>query len=187
HCKDYAQAMRDYAACTLQQVEHAASDHVISKEDLADTRRGSICARTLFMLSAFGQDLVIPSTVLAHSTTKKLEALSIDIVVIHNDLVSYAKEVNEGVEHNRILNLQKQDMTFQDARDHLLDQAQDAIAKLFDDDNIVESQCLRSQESVGSPSQCVEFKEYVNILRLIPRVNLHWSFICRRFVLEDGS
>ncbi|KAK5711098.1 hypothetical protein LTR17_018555 [Elasticomyces elasticus] len=187
HCTHYAQAMHDYAAWTLEQVEHAASGHVISPGDLAKARRGSICVKTLFALAAFGQNIVIPSAVQDHDSIKRLEALSIDIVVIHNDLVSYTKEKNEGVEHNGIINLQKSGMPFQDACNGLLRKAQDLTNELFFVFKNENRLTKNEQQHAEFLSRNPEFRDYVELLRLVPQVNLHWSFMCERFRPEGCS
>ncbi|KAK3618185.1 hypothetical protein LTR56_024817 [Elasticomyces elasticus] len=179
--------MRDYTRRTLEQVKHAAFGQVISQKALAKARRGSICVKTLFALSAFGQNLIVPSLIREDDNIKRLEELSIDIVVIHNDLVSFAKERDEGVEYNPIINLQNMGVKFQNARDRLMDQAQNLIEKLFFEDNKMISQSPERQGHASLLSKHPEVREYVELLRLIPRVNLHWIFVCKRFRLSDRS
>ena len=88
----YTNAMTNYCAGTLRQVQDCSSGHVQQPEDMLATRRSSIGAWPLYALIEYGHELSLPDFVFEHPLIEKIEELGVDFVLVQNDILSYAKE-----------------------------------------------------------------------------------------------
>ncbi|KAJ5724833.1 terpene synthase metal binding domain protein [Penicillium malachiteum] len=75
----------------------------------------------LFALVEYAHGLDIPDAVFDCSSIKEIERIGVDFVVLQNDMLSYCKEEEDGVEHNMVAVCRNAGMSAQAAYDHMGD------------------------------------------------------------------
>lgn len=171
----YAQAMRDYCAGALEQVEQFEVHAAPEVEAMLAMRRKSVCVSTLFALVEFGHQIALPDSVFANPVMAQIETIGIDITLMHNDLLSYRKEESEGVPHNLVAVARMHGMSAQEAFDHIgglitvrHQRLETTIAQLPSWGAVVDREVLR----------------YVQAIKDVVKANLYWTFKSGRFFSE---
>ena len=171
----YAQAMRDYCAGALEQVEQFTVHAAPEVEAMLAMRRKSVCVSTLFALVEFGHHIALPDSVFENPVIAQIETIGIDLTLMHNDLLSYRKEELEGVPHNLVAVSRMHGMSAQEAFDE--------IGELI---------VVRHQRLEGMVAQLpswgalvnLEVVRYVEGIKDVVKANLYWSFKSGRFLSE---
>lgn len=84
----YVASMRQYSLGTLAQVRQAESTRVATFEEVLAQRRQSVCVTPLFALVEFGHKIDLPDEALENAHVRRLKALGVEIILLHNDLLS---------------------------------------------------------------------------------------------------
>jgi hypothetical protein len=130
-------------------------------EEVLAQRRQSVCVTPLFVLVEFGHKIDLPDEAFENAHVHRLEMLGVEIVLLHNDLLSYCKEEEEGVVHNTVAVCRLQGKG-----------AQEAVT------------------FIGTEVSCrmAEFEEAVQKLqgiRDVIKANLWWSLRTERFLSKE--
>jgi hypothetical protein len=119
NCRRFIQALTVCATDVLRQVQDCSIEQVQKPEDLIKLRRNSIGVKPLYAFVEYGHNIELPDYVIQHPLIQEIELLGIDWVLIQNDLISYPKDEEEGVNHNLISSRRLNGMRAQEAYDHL--------------------------------------------------------------------
>jgi hypothetical protein len=87
-------------------------------------RRGTIGAYPAIALAEVALGIDLPAEVLAHESLKECMCISADLVLLVNDVLSYKKDLQLGVDHN-LINLLK-------GQEHSIQQAVDVISSMLE-------------------------------------------------------
>lgn len=168
--------MKQYCEGTLAQVQQATLLGLQHIDVVLLRRRQSVCVLPLFALVEFAHGIDLPNEVHDRDDMRDIRALGVDIVVLHNDLVSYHKEELEGVPHNMIAAYRESGKT-----------AQEAVDLVGLDIEQLSSLLERAIEQVSrweSPWQR-ESMRYVQGVRDVIKANLYWSLHSGRFLTDE--
>ncbi|KAK0894514.1 hypothetical protein LTR02_012248 [Friedmanniomyces endolithicus] len=149
-----------------------------SVEEVFKNRRQSVCVAPLFVLMQLGQRIALPSDIFEDPVLQREQELAIDLILLHNDLLSYPKEEAEGVPHNMVAACRANGMTAQEAVDYIAreidtlhDKLEHAAKELFSH--------YRFHELSGQLHRCACG------IRSVIKANLYWSFWSGRFFTKD--
>lgn len=78
----FADAMADYCAGALMQVEDFSSQKVVAPEEMLERRQLSAGVSPLFSLVEYAHELHIPDYVFVHPAIREVERLGIDFVLM---------------------------------------------------------------------------------------------------------
>ncbi|KAF2237958.1 terpenoid synthase [Viridothelium virens] len=97
----FAASMTSYVEAVMQQVNLQSTAVLTSTiEGLVALRRDSIATTPIYALIEYAYGLELPDEVIKHPSIQKIETIATDMVLIQNDIVSYAKEKALGESHN---------------------------------------------------------------------------------------
>lgn len=168
--------MRQYSSGTLAQVRQAQSGRAATFEQVLAQRRQSVCVTPLFVLVEFGQNIDLPDDAFENAYVRRLEMLGVEITLLHNDLLSYYKEEDEGVMHNTVAVCRLQGMGAQEAVTFVGTEVSCRMAEL--------EEVVRKLEE-SNHGHVDELMRYVQGIRDVIKANLWWSFRTERFLSEQ--
>ncbi|KAK6400434.1 hypothetical protein LTR81_024311 [Elasticomyces elasticus] len=174
----YARGMQEYCCGTIDQVHQHELHKRPSVEEVFKNRRQSVCAAPLFVLMQLGQRIALPSGIFEDPVLQRLQELAIDLVLLHNDLLSYPKEEAGGVSHNIVAACRANDMTAQEAVDYITHEIGTRHDKL---DHAMEEFFFRYRFHELSG----QLHRYACGIRSVIKANLYWSFWSGRFFTND--
>lgn len=93
----YAEAMTEYADSILKSIKTPKSERVLSIEELLAVRRKSSGIAPCFALMEYVSNIRLPTEFFEMPEARKLQEITIDLMLIHHDMLSYLKEEGEGV------------------------------------------------------------------------------------------
>jgi hypothetical protein len=172
----YVESMHKYCVGTLAQVFQTQAARTASFEKVLGQRRQSVCVTPLLTLVELGHKINLPNEAFDNVYVRHLEQLGVEITLLHNDLLSYFKEEEEGVPHNTVMACRLQGMGAQEAMTFVGDEASRRV-KSF------EETVTRFQES--DPIGFSEVVRYVKGIEDVVRANLYWSFKTERFLSKQ--
>ena len=172
----YAIAMKQYCAGTLAQVQQTTLPDLSHVDEVLLRRRQSVCVLPIFALVEFAHDIDLPDEVYEEGPMRDIQALGIDITMLHNDLLSYHKEELEGVPHNIIAAYRGDGRTAQEAVDLV---GADIARRSW-----LLEQAVEKVSSWKTPWQR-ESMRYVQGVKDVIKANLYWSFHSDRFLSDE--
>ncbi|KAJ8120501.1 hypothetical protein ONZ43_g2806 [Nemania bipapillata] len=161
----FANAMADYCAGVLMQVEDLSTHALIPPEKMLERRQLSAGVSPLFSLVEYAHALRVPDYVFEHPSIQEIEQLGIDFVLITNDILSYMKEENEAVPHNMVAVVRMSGLGAQEAFDYIGD--------------MLDSRYERWEKAVSEVPDWGEdvnkdVKRYIQGVADVVRANLYW-------------
>jgi len=172
----YVTSMCQYSSGTLAQVRQAQTSRTATFEKVLAQRRQSVCVTPLFVLVEFGHRIDLLDDAFENANVRRLEALGVEITLLHNDLLSYCKEEEEGVIHNTVAVCRLQGMSAQDAVTFVGTEVSCRMAEF-------EETVRELQKSKYGRAD--ELMRYVQGIRDVIKANLWWSFRTERFLSEQ--
>ncbi|KAK2596069.1 hypothetical protein N8I77_013577 [Diaporthe amygdali] len=141
-------------------------------------RRGTIGVYPAIALAEYGGDIRVPQQVYDHPSLQKIMQISADLVILVNDVLSYRKDLELGVENNLISLLMKRDQF----------SAQQAIDKIGEMTNDCYRQWYLALAGLPSYGERIdrEVTKFVEVCRAMAHGNLYWSFQTGRFLGTEG-
>ncbi|KAI0206676.1 Presilphiperfolan-8-beta-ol synthase [Astrocystis sublimbata] len=161
------------------QVQRFANGEALKSDvdEYLDMRRGTIGAYPAITVSEYGQSINIPEHVFQHPSMQECMRVSADLVLLVNDVLSYRKDLELGVDYNLISILSEQNKTIQEAIDtigalidHCYKRWYIALAEMPSYGEHIDNQVLR----------------FVEVCRYVALGNLHWSFKTGRYLGPEG-
>ena len=168
--------MKQYCAGTLAQVQQTTLPDLSHVDEVLLRRRQSVCVLPLFALVEFAHDIDLPDEVYHEGPIRDIQALGIDITMLHNDLLSYHKEELEGVPHNIIAAYRGDGWTAQ--------KAVDLVGANIERRFLLLEQAVEKVSSWETPWQR-ESMRYVQGIKDVIKANLYWSFHSDRFLSDE--
>lgn len=172
----YIASMRQYSSGTLSQVRQVESTRMATFEEVLVQRRRSVCVTPLFVLVEFGHKIYLPDEAFENAHVHRLEMLGVEIVLLHNDLLSYCKEEEEGVVHNTVAVCRLRGMGAQEAVTFIGTEVSCRMAEF--------EEAVRKLEE-SSWEYADELLRYVQGIRDVIKANLWWSLRTERFLSKE--
>ncbi|KAF7913584.1 hypothetical protein EAE99_010610 [Botrytis elliptica] len=143
-----------------------------------DLRRGTIGAYPAINLSEYGAGVNVPQHVYDHPSLQECMRVSADLVILVNDVLSYRKDLELGVDHNLMSLLME--------RDNL--SAQQAVDKIGDMVNECYRRWYLALAALPSYGEKIDYEvmKFVEICRAVAQGNLYWSFQTGRYLGPEG-
>ncbi|KAM0703982.1 hypothetical protein Q7P35_008988 [Cladosporium inversicolor] len=172
----YVASMRQYSSGTLSQVRQVESTRMATFVEVLAQRRQSVCVTPLFVLVEFGHKIDLPDEAFENAHVHRLEMLGVEIVLLHNDLLSYCKEEEEGVVHNTVAVCRLQGMGAQEAVTFIGTEVSCRMAEF--------EEAVQKLEG-SSWEYANELLRYVQGIRDVIKANLWWSLRTERFLSKE--
>ncbi|KAK7704485.1 Cell wall endo-beta-1,3-glucanase [Diaporthe eres] len=161
------QHKRYFAQLLVQVDQQVGGDNFKRDVDAyMDLRRGTIGGYAAISLSQYGEDINLPQHVYDHPSLQECMTISSDLVVLVNDVLSYRKDLELGVDHNLISLLMERDyLTIQQAFDKIGDMTNECYRRWY--------LALADLPSYGEKIDR-EVMKFVEICRAMAQGNLYW-------------
>ncbi|KAI0393303.1 Presilphiperfolan-8-beta-ol synthase [Xylariaceae sp. FL0594] len=175
----YIEQHKRYFAELITQVWQFARGEVLTSDvdTYIDMRRGTIGAYPAIAVAEYGQGVRLPESVFQHNSLQECMRVSADLVLLVNDLLSYRKDLELGVDYNLISILHHQNRTIQESVDQ--------IGRLIDGCYRRWYTALAELPYYGERIDS-EVLNFVDVCRFVALGNLHWSFKTGRYLGPEG-
>ncbi|KAI1107633.1 Presilphiperfolan-8-beta-ol synthase [Jackrogersella minutella] len=175
----YKEQHKWYFDQLVVQVQQKVRGEALSRDvqTYMHVRRGTIGSYPAIMIAEYCQGIQLPENVHSHDSLQECMRISSELIVLVNDILSYRKDLELGVEHNLISLLMKQGMSLQ--------QAVDKIGTMIDN-------CYKRWYTTLAeiPSYGEEIDRqvllFIEVCRYLALGNLHWSFKTGRYLGLEG-
>ncbi|KAK0370381.1 hypothetical protein CLIM01_12258 [Colletotrichum limetticola] len=176
----YKASIKYYFSGLLSQVgvQSSKSAMALTVEEYMGFRRGTIGCQPSYVLVEFCHGIHVPSNVIDHESLQECRRISADLVILVNDILSYRKDLEQGVQHNLIALLKSQGHSIQGA----IDEIGDMIDECYRDWYLALSKMPICGEKVDQ-----EVIRYLDGCRDVALGNLHWSYESRRYLGDEGA
>ncbi|KAI0007135.1 isoprenoid synthase domain-containing protein [Xylariaceae sp. FL0662B] len=174
----YKSRVRQYCLGVLSQVGVKQNSSILSVEEYMNFRRGSIGTYPSFSLIEYAHGIDLPQEIIDHPSIGICEEVASDLVILVNDLLSYRKDLEQGVEHNIIILFREQGYTTQQAVDKIGHMLEDAYRRWY--------RALAELPTWGEKID-KEVLKYIDGCRNVALGNLHWSYASRRYLGDEGK
>ncbi|TLD09425.1 uncharacterized protein PgNI_07114 [Pyricularia grisea] len=174
----YKKSMEEYINGILQQVDFSSFDASLDAELYLHFRRKSVGLRPCHALLEYACGIQIPDHVMAHPAIQECMAVSIDLVLLQNDILSYKKEQASNVIHNLIHIYRNQGMTAQEA----FDQAGNLVVRAIRRWHLAQLDLPIWGEHIDK-----EVQRYLQGFLDSCVGSLNWSFITGRYFGDQGD
>ncbi|KAK1522828.1 hypothetical protein CPAR01_14371 [Colletotrichum paranaense] len=176
----YKACIRYYFSGLLSQVgvQSSKSAMALTVEEYMGFRRGTIGCQPSYVLVEFCHGINVPSNVIDHESLQECRRISADLVILVNDILSYRKDLEQGVQHNLIALLKSQGHSTQGA----IDEIGDMIDECYRDWYLALSKMPICGEKVDQ-----EVIRYLDGCRDVALGNLHWSYESGRYLGDEGA
>ncbi|KAK8080608.1 hypothetical protein PG997_008426, partial [Apiospora hydei] len=163
----YKEQHQRYFNQLVIQVQQMARGEALSRDvhTYLDMRRGTIGAYPAISVTEFGQGVRLPESVFSHSSLHECMRISADLVLLVNDVLSYRKDLELGVDHNLISLLMEQGSSAQQAVDKIGDMINDCYVRWYS--------ALAALPPYGEDIDR-EVLKFIEICRCVALGNLHW-------------
>ncbi|SCV58194.1 uncharacterized protein FFB14_15497 [Fusarium fujikuroi] len=168
----YVTSMKTYATGVLCQVLEDTNEHTASVYSMINMRRKVIGISPFYQFVELVHGLRIPSNVFEDPMIQKLQVLGEEMILLANDIISYAREEREGVTHNLVTVYRLQGLSAQDAFesvDRLLDE------RFFDWNNSVR------QLPTWNDNIDQQISLYIQGIQRVVQANVSWSHHTARY------
>ncbi|KAK5105663.1 hypothetical protein LTR62_002504 [Meristemomyces frigidus] len=125
-----------------------------------------------------GHHITLPADIYQTPAIEKLHKSAIDMILLHNDMLSYYEAESEDVHHNMIAAHRRNGFEAQAAVDHVADNIDIYHQELSLAANELKSR-YRSQELQGRVSR------YVHGVENVIKANLYWNSRSKQFFPKD--
>ncbi|TGO18467.1 hypothetical protein BPAE_0381g00040 [Botrytis paeoniae] len=125
---------RRYFQQLLVQVNQQVSGQNFTRdvETYMDLRRGTIGVYPAINLAEYGADVDLPQHVYDHPSLQECMKISADLVILVNDVLSYRKDLELGVDHNLMsLLMERDNLSAQQAVDKIGDMVNDCYRRWY--------------------------------------------------------
>ncbi|KAK1705415.1 isoprenoid synthase domain-containing protein [Colletotrichum lupini] len=176
----YKASIRYYFSGLLSQVgvQSSKSAMALTVEEYMGFRRGTIGCQPSYVLVEFCHGINVPSNVIDHESLQECRRISADLVILVNDILSYRKDLEQGVQHNLIALLKSQGHSTQGA----IDEIGDMIDECYRDWYLALSKMPICGEKVDQ-----EVIRYLDGCRDVALGNLYWSYESGRYLGDEGA
>ncbi|OAL01858.1 Presilphiperfolan-8-beta-ol synthase [Phaeosphaeriaceae sp. SRC1lsM3a] len=143
-----------------------------------DLRRGTIGVYPAITLAEWAGNIEVPAQVYEYPSLQKCMQVAADLVILVNDVLSYRKDLELGVDFNLIsLLMTKERLSVQEAMDRIGDMLNDCYRQWY--------LALADLPSYGEKIDR-EVMKFVEVCRAMAHGNLYWSFQTGRFLGNEG-
>ncbi|KAL8784191.1 MAG: hypothetical protein Q9195_009138 [Heterodermia aff. obscurata] len=161
----------------MQQVQMQASTGLSSTIDaLLALRRESIATTPIYALIEYAYGLALPDEVIHHPSIQRIEIIATDIVLIQNDIISYAKEKALGESHNIVSVYHQEGKDLQES----FDCAGELLKSRYREWYLTLTQLPTWGEDIDKQVQL-----YISSVQNVALANLNWSYRAERY--WDGN
>ncbi|KAF3067021.1 Presilphiperfolan-8-beta-ol synthase [Daldinia childiae] len=178
--QQYRKQHKIYFDQIVVQSQQVAKGEVLGRDVQAylEVRLATIAVYPAITLVQCVQGVDLPERVASHNSLQECIQISAELTLMTNDILSYRKDVELGVDHNLIPLLVEQGMSVQ--------QAIDKIGAMVDNCYKRWYTALAELPSYGEKVDR-QVLLFVEICRNIPLGNLHWSFKTSRYLGSEEA
>ncbi|KAJ7071622.1 terpenoid synthase [Mycena amicta] len=175
----FVDAFQQYMDAVVQQADDRSSSRIRNVDSYFEVRRDTIGAKPAFAVSEI--HLNIPDEIIAHPIVAKLTYLTIDAIIISNDLCSYNIEQARGDDGHNLVTVVMHQYNLD------VQQAMNWIGDLHDQ---IASDFLQAFQELptfgGPPALDRELRTYVDGLGNGVRANDTWNYETERYFGKKG-
>ncbi|KAF9878407.1 hypothetical protein CkaCkLH20_03899 [Colletotrichum karsti] len=176
----YKASMKGYFEGLIGQVKVQESQKALklTVDEYMDFRRATIACEPCYALVEYAHGINISQKQIDHESIQVCMRTASDLVILVNDILSYRKDLEQGVDHNLISLLK--------AQGHSTQAAVDKISDMIDE-------CYKAwygalvRMPVWGEKIDKEVLKYLDGCRNIALGNLHWSYESGRYLGAEGA
>ncbi|KAF3761240.1 hypothetical protein M406DRAFT_65720 [Cryphonectria parasitica EP155] len=176
--KRWVKSLTEYCDGLLGQVTAVHDTRELNTDEYMTYRRLSIGAFPCHELVEYAHGFEIPQVVADNDSVKVCRTISTDLVWLQNDVLSYRKDLIQGVKHNIIHVLRNQNLSEQ--------QAIDEIGEMLDERYREWYRALAEMPIWGEKVDRDVLK-YIWGCQAVALGNLHWSYKTGRYLGAEGE
>ncbi|OJJ42246.1 hypothetical protein ASPZODRAFT_105511 [Penicilliopsis zonata CBS 506.65] len=164
----------------LEQVQSVKEDTWLSNpiDEYMQRRRITLGGLPSFVMIEYRCDIQLDQKLIDHASIQECMRISIDLMILSNDILSLPKDLEQGVDIDLIVLLKQQHFSEQAAVD-LLDQK---INACYQDWHLALSKLPPYGEATDK-----ELLKYIDCCRNMALGNAHWSFKSERYFGREGE
>ncbi|OTB10482.1 hypothetical protein K445DRAFT_70183 [Daldinia sp. EC12] len=175
----YKERHKRYFDQLVAQVQEIARGQVLTGDVVTylEARRRTIGVYPAITLAEYGEGVRLSDSVLSHHSLQECMRITADLVILVNDILSYKKDLDLGVDYNLITLLMKQNLSLQESMDKI--------------GALIES-CYRNwyltlaELPLYGEETDNEVLRFVEACRCVALGNLYWSFKTGRYLGSEG-
>ncbi|KAI3393167.1 hypothetical protein diail_4655 [Diaporthe ilicicola] len=164
----------------LNQVEQQSSGRSLTRDidEYVAMRRGTIGADPTIALLEYGEGIELPAEPFEHPSFREFMVVGTDLTWLANDIMSFRKDLELGVDHNLISLLMEQGRTMQEAVDRIGEMINDCYRRWY--------KALLELPIFGEEVDR-EALRFMDACRNVALGSLHWSFQTGRYWGDEGD
>ncbi|KAN0103506.1 Cytochrome P450 [Hyaloscypha variabilis] len=168
----FRQHQHDYLYQVLEQADPKILEKYTDLESFVANHRESVGAKPMLPLIEYCYGLDVPEFIFEDPAIQRIVDLQAELILLANDVYSYARESKAKHYHNVVHILRKGGMTQQEALDHV---GEAVLARYLEFDSVV-----TRVPSWGEKVDAI-VKKYIEISKVSVIANLEWSFQSKRY------
>ncbi|KAH8651929.1 terpene synthase metal binding domain protein [Tricladium varicosporioides] len=168
----FRQHQHDYLYQVLEQADPKILEKYTDLESFVANHRESVGAKPMLPLIEYCYGLDVPEFIFEDPAIQRIVDLQAELILLANDVYSYARESKAKHYHNVIHILRRGGMTQQEAFDKV---GEAVLARYLEYDSIV-----TTIPSWGEKVDAI-VKKYIEISKVSVIANLEWSFQSKRY------
>ncbi|KAF3809982.1 Presilphiperfolan-8-beta-ol synthase [Colletotrichum gloeosporioides] len=176
----YRASMKGYFEGLIGQVKVQESQKAlkISVKQYMDFRRATIACEPCYALVEYAHGISISQEQIDHESVQTCMQTASDLVILVNDILSYRKDLEQGVDHNLISLLKAQGYSTQAAVDKIGDMIDECYKRWYG---------AMARMPLWGEKIDREVLRYLDGCRNIALGNLHWSYESGRYLGAEGA
>ncbi|KAJ0359945.1 hypothetical protein COL26b_014216 [Colletotrichum chrysophilum] len=173
-------SMKGYFEGLIGQVKVQESQKAlkISVKQYMDFRRATIACEPCYALVEYAHGISISQEQVDHESVQTCMQTASDLVILVNDILSYRKDLEQGVDHNLISLLKAQGYSTQAAVDKIGDMIDECYKRWYG---------AMVRMPLWGEKIDREVLRYLDGCRNIALGNLHWSYESGRYLGAEGA
>ncbi|KAM0803199.1 Presilphiperfolan-8-beta-ol synthase [Usnea florida] len=171
---------RNYFEGLLEQVKVMHDQRMFTRDVLEymNMRRRTIGAYPTLVLTQYVLDIRLPQDIVDHPSVQECMCVSADLVILVNDILSYKRDLAQGVDHNLITLLKKQGLSIQLAVNRIGSMLDECYKRWYI--------ALANMPILGEEMDRQVLK-FADACRDVALGNLYWSFKTGRYLGSEGD
>ncbi|KAL0940513.1 terpene synthase metal binding domain protein [Colletotrichum truncatum] len=176
----YKASMKGYFEGLIGQVkvQHSQKALSLTVDEYMDFRRATIACEPCYALVEYAHGISISQEQIDHESVQTCMRTASDLVILVNDILSYRKDLEQGVDHNLISLLKAQGHTTQEAVDKIGDMVDECYKTWYG---------ALVRMPVWGEKVDKEVLRYLDGCRNVALGNLHWSYESGRYLGTEGA
>ncbi|GJD00201.1 terpene synthase metal binding domain protein [Colletotrichum higginsianum] len=153
-------------------------DAKLVEDEFLAVRRGTVGTSMILALLEWCAGIDLPRDIVEHPSIREAFRVVSDLLLVVNDILSYKKDVQYGVDHNLIISWKSRGFTTQESMDKAGDMLNDCFRRWY---TALAELPRYGEDTDRDVCRCLD------IYRNVAVASLHWSFETGRYLGKEGA